>query len=85
MMSKTATDGSASGNLSSGIPKSKTSEEDHLLEELRAAYQGLGREERQHFKNLMLTLSRSMNSARFRPSKQKFAQRRMRCAVYSQL
>ena len=60
MISETATVSSAPGNLGNGIRMSTTSEGDGLLEELRAAYQGLGREERQQVKTLMLTLARAI-------------------------
>ncbi len=38
---------------------STTPENGSLLEQLRAAYQGLGREEQRQVKSLLLTLSRS--------------------------
>jgi hypothetical protein len=56
-MNETAIVSSASGDLRNGIRVSKTLEAGSLLEQLRAAYQGLGREERQKVKSLMLTLS----------------------------
>ena len=58
-MSETAIVSSAPGDLHDGVRMSTTPEGGRLLEQLRAAYQGLGREERQQVKSLMLTLSRS--------------------------
>ena len=55
-MSETAIS-SAPGNLRNRIRMSTTLEAGSLLEQLRAAYQGLGREERQQVKSFMLTLS----------------------------
>jgi hypothetical protein len=60
-MSETAIVSSAPGDLHNGIRMSKTSEGDGLLQQLRAAYQGLRHEERQQVKSLMLTLSRNSN------------------------
>ena len=56
-MSETAIVSSAPGNPRNGIRMSTTLETGSLLEQLRAAYQGLDREERQQVKSLMLTLS----------------------------
>jgi hypothetical protein len=47
------------GNLHNGIRRSAMSEEGSLLEELRTAYRGLGRKERQQVKTLLLTLGRA--------------------------
>ena len=58
-MSETAIVSSAPGDLHDRVRMSTTSEGGSLLEQLRAAYQGLGCEERQQVKSLMLTLSRS--------------------------
>jgi hypothetical protein len=58
-MRETAIVSSAPGDLHNGVRMSTTSEGSSLLEQLRAAYQGLGREERQQVKNLLLTLSRN--------------------------
>ena len=58
-MRETAIANSAPGDLHNGVRMSTTSERGSLLEQLRAAYQGLGREERQQVKSLLLTLSRS--------------------------
>jgi hypothetical protein len=61
MISETEIVHGAPGNLYNGIRMSTTSKGGSLLEELRAAYQALGREEQQQVKSLMLTLSRSNN------------------------
>jgi hypothetical protein len=58
-MSETAIVSSAPDDLHDGVRMSTTSERGSLLQQLRAAYQGLGREERLQVKSLMLTLSRS--------------------------
>ena len=50
---------SAPGDLHDGVRMSTTPENGSLLEQLRAAYQGLGREEQRQVKSLLLTLSRS--------------------------
>jgi len=47
------------GNLHNRIRMSAMSEEGSLLEELRTAYRGLGRKERQQVKTLLLTLGRA--------------------------
>ena len=57
-MSETAIVSSAPGDLHDGVRMSTTSEEGALLEQLRAAYQGLGREEQRQVKSLLVTLSR---------------------------
>jgi len=56
-MSERAIVSSAPGNLRNGTRVSTTLEAGSLLEQLRAAYQGLGREERQQVTSLMVTLS----------------------------
>lgn len=59
MMGETATVSSAPGNPHNGTRMSSMSEEGSLLEELRTAYQGLGRKERQQVKSLFLALARA--------------------------
>ena len=58
-MRETSIVSSAPGDLHNGVRMSTTSEGGSLLDQLRASYQGLGREERQQVKSLLLTLSRS--------------------------
>ena len=58
-MSETAIVSSAPGDLHDGVRMSTTPEAGSLLEQLRAAYQGLGREEQRQVKSLLVTLSRS--------------------------
>ena len=60
-MSETAIVSSAPGDLHNGVRMSTTSEGGGLLQQLRAAYQGLRREERQQVKSFMLMLSRNSN------------------------
>ena len=57
-MRETSIVSSAPGNLHDGVRMSTTPEGGSLLEQLRAAYQGLGREEQRQVKSLLLTLSR---------------------------
>jgi len=47
------------------IQMSTTAEAARLLEELRAAYQRLGLEQRQQIKSLMLTFSKNGNSPKY--------------------
>jgi hypothetical protein len=58
-MSETTIVGSAPGDLHDGARMSRTPEGGSLLEQLRAAYQGLGREEQRQVKGLLVTLSSS--------------------------
>jgi len=60
-MRETAIVISAPGDLHDGVQMCTTPEGGSLLEQLRAAYLGLGREERQQVKSLMLTLSSNSN------------------------
>jgi hypothetical protein len=59
IMSETAFVSSAPGELHGGVRMSTTPEGGSLLQQLRAAYQGLGREEQRQVKSLLVTLSRS--------------------------
>jgi hypothetical protein len=59
IMSKTAVVPEAPRAVQYGIRMSTTAEAGRLLEELRAAYQTLGREERQQIRSLMVSLSRT--------------------------
>ena len=58
-MRETSIVSSAPGDFHDGVQMSTTPEGGSLLEQLRAAYQGLGREEQRQVKSLLLTLSRS--------------------------
>ena len=58
-MSETAIVSSAPGDLHDGVRMSTTPEGSSLLEQLRVAYQGLGRGEQRQVKSLLVTLSRS--------------------------
>jgi|HubBroStandDraft_6_1064221.scaffolds.fasta_scaffold166666_3 hypothetical protein len=58
-MNKAAIVSDAPRAVDNRIPTSTIAEGRRLLEELRAAYQMLGREERQQVKSLMVTLSKS--------------------------
>jgi len=60
-MSETAIVSNAPGDLNDRIRMSTTSEGGCLLQQLRAAYQGLRREERQQVKSFALTLSTNSN------------------------
>ncbi len=52
-MSQTAIVSTAPGDLDDGVRMSTTQEEASLLEQLRAAYQGLGRQEQRQVKSLL--------------------------------
>ncbi len=58
-MSETAIVISAPDDLHNGVRMSTTPEGGSLLEQLRAAYRGLGREEQLQVKSLLRMLSRS--------------------------
>jgi hypothetical protein len=58
-MRETAIVISAPGDLHDAVQMPTTPEGGSLLEQLRAAYLGLGREERQQVKSLLVMLSRS--------------------------
>ena len=59
IMRETAIVSGAPGDLHGGVRVSTTPEGGSLLEQLRAAYQGLGREEQSQVKSLLMTLSGS--------------------------
>jgi hypothetical protein len=58
-MSETAIVSSVPGDLHDEVRICTTPEGGSLLEQLRAAYRGLGREEQRQVKSVLLTFSRS--------------------------
>ena len=67
-MNKTAIVRDARRTVHNRIRMSTRAKARRLLEELRAAYQKLGREERQQIKSLLLTLSKSEGDSLHRKS-----------------
>ena len=58
--------------MSHGIRMSTTPKEANLLEELRAAYQRLGRKERQQVKSVLRTLAKRLNDTPILESERKY-------------